>query len=131
MRAAKVVLIDTDVLIWLARGNANASRVIKALDDWAISSVSYTELLQLCHTKQEQKALQKAFKSSQDTILGITPAINDQAIALVEIHALSHSLLMADALIAATALEHSLPLLTGNGKHFKVVEGLQIVIFKP
>lgn len=131
MSAAREVLIDTDVLIWLARGNANASRVIESLGDWAISSVSYMEMLQGCRSKQEQKALQKAFKSTPDTILGITPAINDQAIALVEQHALSHSLHMADALIAATALEHSLPLLTGNGKHFKVVDGLQVVIFKP
>ena len=131
MSAAKQVLIDTDVLIWLARGNAHASRVIESLGDWAISSVSYMEMLQGCRDKREQKALQKAFKSTPDTILGITPAINDQAIALVELHALSHSLHMADALIAATALEHSLPLLTGNGKHFKVVDGLQVVIFKP
>ena len=131
MSAAKEVLIDTDVLIWLARGNPNASRVIDALGDWVISSVSYMEMLQGCRNKHEQKTLQKAFRSTQDTILGITPAINDQAVALVERYALSHSLLMADALIAATALEHSLPLLTGNGKHFKVVDGLQIVIFKP
>jgi predicted nucleic acid-binding protein len=51
--------------------------------------------------------------------------------ALVELHALSHSLYMADALIAATALAHSLPILTGNAKHFKVVAGLQVVVFKP
>lgn len=131
MSALKEVLIDTDVLIWLARGNANASRVIDSLGDWAISSVSYMEMLQGSRNKTEQKALQKAFKSTPDTILGITPAINDQAAELVELHALSHSLQMADALIAATALEHSLPLLTGNGKHFKVVNGLQVVVFKP
>ena len=131
MSASKEVLIDTDVLIWLARGNPNASRVIDALGDWVISSVSYMEMLQGCRNKHEQKALQKAFRSTQDTMLGVTPAINDHAIALVEQHALSHNLYMADALIAATALEHSLPLLTGNGKHFKVVDGLQIVIFKP
>jgi predicted nucleic acid-binding protein len=131
MSVSKEVLIDTDVLIWLAHGNANASRVITSLGDWAISSVSYMEMVQGCRNKAEQKALQKAFKSTQDTILGITPAINDQAMALVELHALSHSLYMADALIAATALAHSLPILTGNAKHFKVVAGLQVVVFKP
>lgn len=131
MSTLKEMLIDTDVLIWLARGNANASRLINSLGDWAISSVSYMEMLQGCRNKTEQKALHKAFKSTPDTILGISPGINDQAIELVELHALSHSLHMADALIAATALEHSLPLLTGNGKHFKVVNGLKVVVFKP
>ena len=131
MSTVKEVLIDTDVLIWLARGNVNASRVIESLGDWAISSISYTEMIQGCRNKAEQKALQKAFKSTEDTILGVTPGINDQAVALVELHALSHSLHMADALIAATALEHSLPLLTGNAKHFEVVHGLQVVVFKP
>ena len=131
MKSPKEVLIDTDVLIWLARGNANASRTIESLSDWAISSVSYMEMLQGCRNKTEQKALQKAFKSTPDTILGLTPGINERAVELVEQHALSHSLHMADALIAATALEHGLPLLTGNAKHFKIVSGLQLVVFKP
>lgn len=131
MSTAKEVLIDTDVLIWLARGNANASRVIDSLGDWAISSVSYMEMVQGCRNKTEQKAFQKAFKSTPETILGLTPGINDHAVSLVEQHALSHSLHMADALIAATALEHGLPLLTGNAKHFKVVDGLQVIVFKP
>jgi predicted nucleic acid-binding protein len=131
MTVPKEVLIDTDVLIWFARGNAHASRAIESLTDWAISSVSYMEMLQGCRNKTEQKALQKAFRSSPETILGLTPGISDRAVELVEQHALSHSLHMADALIAATALEHGLPLLTGNAKHFKVVHGLQVVVFKP
>jgi len=61
----------------------------------------------------------------------LTPAIGEHATVLVEDHALSNSLFLADALIAATALEHGLPLLTGNAKHFRVVPGLQLVVFKP
>ncbi|MDP3650064.1 MAG: type II toxin-antitoxin system VapC family toxin [Rhodoferax sp.] len=131
MSSPKEVLIGTDVLIWLARGNANASHVIESLGDWSISSVSYMEMLQGCRNKAERKAVQKAFKSTQNTILGVTAAINDQAVALLELYTLPNSLQMADALIAATALEHSLPLLTCNGKLFKVVNGLQVVVFKP
>jgi predicted nucleic acid-binding protein len=125
------VLIDTDVLIWLARGNANAQRVVAALTDWSISAVSYMELVQGCRNKTELKAMQKAFKSSQSAIQALTPSISEHAIALVENHALSHGLHMADALIAATALEHALPLVTGNAKHFQVVPGLKVIVFKP
>jgi len=38
----------------------------------------------------------------------------------------SRGLQMGDALIAATALEHQLPVLTGNVKHFAAVEHLLI-----
>lgn len=42
---------------------------------------------------------------------------------------LSHGLGMGDALIAATALEHGLPLLTANVKHFAPIAGLNIERF--
>ncbi|MDN5872642.1 MAG: PIN domain-containing protein [Nitrococcus sp.] len=38
---------------------------------------------------------------------------------------------LADALIAATALEHGLPLLTGNDRHYQAVDGLEIAHFRP
>lgn len=44
--------------------------------------------------------------------------------------ALSHGLQLGDALIAATALEHDLTVLTGNAKHFGAVGGLQVERFE-
>lgn len=38
---------------------------------------------------------------------------------------------MGDALIAATALEHGLPVLSGNVKHFAAIQGLLIEGFSP
>ena len=46
-------------------------------------------------------------------------------------YALSHSVHVADALIAATAIGHGLPLLTANFKHFSAIGGLELVVFKP
>ena len=46
--------------------------------------------------------------------------------ALMERHHLSHALGMADALIAATALTREAPLLTGNVKPYRMVEGLAL-----
>ena len=54
-----------------------------------------------------------------------------QAIALMESLTLSHGLQMGDALIAATALEQWLTLLTGNVKYFRAVGGLQLEAFVP
>ena len=129
------VLIDSDVLIWLTRGNASAVAVLQNTPDWVISAASYMELAQGCRNKTELKAMQKAFKSSendaQPDILPITQTISNMACTLVEKYALSHSVHMADALIAATAMTHSLPLMTANNKHFSAIAGLKIQVFKP
>jgi predicted nucleic acid-binding protein len=125
------VLVDSDVLIWTLRGNAAAIATLATLADWRISAISYMELAQGCRNKSELKALQKAFKSNAQDVLPLTPAISDLACSLVEKHALSHSLHMADALIAATAIDHSLPLLTANAKHFSAVAGLKVQVFRP
>ena len=129
------VLIDSDVLIWLTRGNASAVAVVQNTPDWVISAVSYMELAQGCRNKTELKAMQKAFKSSENNalpdILPITQTISNLACTLVEKYALSHSVHMADALIAATAMTYSLPLITANNKHFSAIDGLKIQVFKP
>lgn len=129
--AASGVLIDSDVLIWFARGNARAVAKLRGLADRYISAVSYMELAQGCRNKAELKVLQKAFKSSAHDVLPITQGISDLACALVEKYALSHSVHVADALIAATAINHGLPLLTANAKHFSVIDGLEVLVFKP
>ena len=126
-----MVLIDTDVLIWFIRGHAGAQLAISKQDDWCISAVTYMELLQGCKNKTELKKLQRTFHSNPNTVLPLLEGISHSACELVTQHALSHSLQMADALIAATALEHGLPLLTGNVKHFKPVAGLELIAFKP
>ena len=44
---------------------------------------------------------------------------------------LIHGLQMGDALIAATALDHGLPVLTANVKHFSPIRGLKVEAFLP
>ena len=129
--SASGVLIDSDVLIWYARGNARAIATVNGATGWCISAVSYMELAQGCRNKAELKAMQVAFKSGEADVLPITQTISDAACRLVEKYALSHSVHLADALIAATAMAHALPLLTANTKHFSAVAGLRVVVFKP
>ena len=124
------VLVDSDVLIWTLRGNARALAHLQGLPDWHISAVSYMELAQGCRNKTELKAMQKAFKSASSDVLPITVGISEMACQLVEKYALSYSLYMADALIAATAISYSLPLLTGNNKHFAAVPRLEVEVFR-
>ena len=64
------------------------------------------------------------------TLLPLSAASTQQAIALMESLTLSHGLQMGDALIAATALKHNLPVLTANTKHFSAIQGLVIEAFE-
>ena len=91
-----------------------------------MSAVSYLEVLQGMRNKAELAAVKKMLERRQATLLPITAAVTEQAIKLMVSLTLSHGLQMGDALIAATALEHGLPVLTGNVKHFAAVPGLLI-----
>lgn len=125
------MLVDTDVLIWHLRGYPQATRRLDQLPNLTISSVTYLELLQGMRNKAELVAVQKMLQRRQTVTLPITEAITHRAKELMEAMTLSHGLQMGDALIAATALEHGLPVLTGNVKHFAAVPALQIEGFVP
>lgn len=120
------MLVDTDVLIWHLRGYPQATRRLDELPSLTLSAVSYLELLQGMRNKAELVAVQKMLQRRRATMLPVTEAITQRAIALMEVLTLSHGLQMGDALIAATALDHGLPVLTGNVRHFAAVPGVLI-----
>ena len=126
-----MVLVDTDVLIWHLRGYAQATRRLDQLGSLTLSAVSYLEVLQGMRNNVELAAVKKMLERRSATMLPISEAITQRAIALMESLTLSHGLQMGDALIAASALVHQLPVLTGNVKHFAAVEGLQVEAFVP
>lgn len=49
----------------------------------------------------------------------------------MEAFALSGGMDIADALIAATAAEHKIPICTANDKHYKAIPGIDLDIFRP
>ena len=124
------MLIDSDVLIWLTRGNTQAKTRLERINPWRISIITYLELAQGCRSKQELERIKQGLAISQTDIIHITPAISARAAQLVDIYTLSNGLQLADALIAATALEHKLILLTGNAKHFAAIADLDIERFE-
>ncbi len=48
------ILIDTDVLIWKLRGNANAAERLDQAGGFVLSAVSYMELIQGVRDKAEE-----------------------------------------------------------------------------
>lgn len=120
-------MFDTDVLIW---GNMNAAGVIDAAGERALSIVSLMELLQGARSKMEARQIQQSLRSLEFHILPLSEAIGATAAALIEQHALANGIQVADALIAATAIDSGYPQCTGNVKHFRPIRALSWVAFR-
>jgi predicted nucleic acid-binding protein len=125
------VLIDTDVLIWYLRGHLRAAQFLDALPSLALSSVTYMELAQGCRNRGELNCLKEDLRQRQAIILPITESVSNLASQLIEAHCFASGLQLADALIAATAIEHKRILVSANGKHFRVIPPLNLQIFEP
>jgi predicted nucleic acid-binding protein len=125
------MIFDTDVLIWAARGNSSAARVIDTTANRALSIISLMELLQGARSKLEARRIRQSLLALQFRILPLSESIGANAAALIEQHALAHGIQVADALIAATAMEIGEPLCTSNVKHFRPLRRLSLVAFRP
>ena len=123
-------LIDSDVLIWLTRGDESARERLAQIAPWRISVITYLEIAQGCRNKQELDRVKRGLRQRQTEVILLTPTISERAIELIEAYSLSSGLLLADAFIAATAIENGLTLLTGNSKHFAPIRNLQTEIFE-
>ena len=126
-----MLLIDSDVLIWYMRGNPKAYKVIEEQNGFFVSVVSYMELVQGMQNTRELTLLRKTMRNWNAKILYINEDISAKAMFFVEQHYLSHSIVLADALIAATAVSNGLKLLTSNIKHYKILKNLELETFKP
>ena len=123
--------VDADVLIWHLRGYPQATRRLDELGALTLSAISWLEVLQGMRNKAELVAVKKMLAHRAATLLPVSEAITRRAIDLMEAITLSHGLQMGDTLIAATALDHGLPVLTANVKHFGAVQGLKVEAFTP
>ncbi|MGZ5071283.1 MAG: PIN domain-containing protein [Methylobacter sp.] len=125
------MIFDTNILIYADRGVVSAKELILNTQNRSISAVTYMEYVPFCRTKKELATFEKMLNVLQFTIHEIDHAISYHARQLVQQFALSHSMEMGDALIAATAMAHNELLCTGNAKHFVQINGLMIDHYQP
>jgi predicted nucleic acid-binding protein len=125
------VIFDTDVLIWVQRGHEKAAKWIDQAEERAISIQTYMELFQGARSKSEHKIIRDLLQEFNFAVLPFTENIGHRAAVYVEEYTLKCSLRAGDAIIAATAKENNLVLVTSNAKHFKSITDLQLKIFKP
>ena len=89
------------------------------------------ELVQCAQNKAQQKHTTQFLKEFNFEVLPFTENIGHRASIYLEQYSLSSGIRAGDALIAATAIEFNCMLCTGNQKHFKPIEALQLKIFRP
>ena len=125
------MIFDTDILIWVQRGNEKAAKLIEQDEDRYLSIQSYMELLQGAKNKVHHKYVKDFISEFEFSILPFTENIGHRALIYVEEYALSSNMRAGDAVIAATAVENNMMLASSNIKHFKVVNELQLKSFRP
>jgi len=88
-------------------------------------------LLQGAKNKAQHKKVKDFISDFGFSVLPLTENIGHRALIYVEEFALSANMRAGDAIIAATAIENNLPMVTSNARHFKAVKELQLKVFKP
>jgi predicted nucleic acid-binding protein len=117
--------IDTDVPAAWAHGHAPATYFFLALIKIApplVSRVSALEVLRRTQSDAERRIALGLLRHM--TLLDPTATIAQRAFALLAAVPLPTSLSASDAIVAATAIEHSLPLYTLDPPRFAAVPGL-------
>ncbi|AQQ71817.1 PIN domain protein [Limihaloglobus sulfuriphilus] len=125
------MLFDTDILIWYLRGSSKAAKVIEDTSERQISTVVYMELLQGARDKKEIKIIRAFLKDAGFEILPLTENIGHRASVYMEEYCLKSGMCMADALLASTAVENQLAIITANRKHYKAITELELKVFRP
>jgi predicted nucleic acid-binding protein len=125
------MIFDTDILIWVQRGDKKAAALIEKEQERYLSIQSFMELLQGAANKNQHKYVKSFIHDFQFSILPLTENIGHRALVYVEEYALSSNMRAGDAIIAATAVENNMLLVTSNVKHFRAIKELQLKVFKP
>lgn len=117
-------LADTTVLIEHLRKNEKAIKFIQKYNP-SISIVTIAELIQGARDAREQFSALRLSNSLAQVF--IDRKISSLALELLSKFHLSNGLNFWDAIIAASALDSKLALVTENIKHFKFITGLQVL----
>jgi predicted nucleic acid-binding protein len=123
-----LTIVDSDILIDVARGDGEAIGYLSRLEktsELAISVITHLELIVGCRNKTELQDLEKFLNRYR--ILKLTDQISDRALDLLKQYFLSHGLLIADGLIAATALVHKVAFVSKNQRDFRFIKNLNLL----
>ena len=123
-----LVLCDTNILIDVSRGVERVIDELKQIEEKniAVSVVSAGEFIYGAFNKQELQQILRSLE--QVKLLAIDEEIGNLHLKLLTTYALSHDLSVPDALIAATAIHHTIQLFTLNRKDFQYIPEVNLYV---
>ncbi|MCE2440949.1 MAG: type II toxin-antitoxin system VapC family toxin [Candidatus Latescibacteria bacterium] len=124
------MIFDTDVLIRVFRGHPGAAQLVEEQNERRISLVTYAELIQGARSRQELREIRNFLNDHAFQTLPLSENIGHRACVYMEEYTLKTALSLADALIAATAVEHHMALCTANRKHYRAIGELDLRTFR-
>ena len=116
------MLLDSNIIIYAVQNHNPELLALTQAPESSTSIVSYVEVLGYLNLSEESKqAFERIFATIR--IFPLNLAIEDRAVALRQIRRMG----LGDAIIAATALEHDLTLLTRNTRDFRQITNLRLI----
>ena len=125
-----LIIVDTDILIDVGRGDDFAVTYLENLETdsmIAISSVTQMGLIIGCQNKKELRTTEQFLGRFE--ILSLNEQISNVAVELLRKYRLSHGLLIADAIIAATAISFKVPFVSNNQKDYRFIDTLNLLSY--
>ena len=117
------MLIDTNIAIYASQQQHNALlSFIESMPSRSASIVTYVEALGYHRLAEYERTFLEVFFRDTE-ILSLTDTIADQAISLRQQRRMG----LGDAIIAATAMTHTLALVTQNTEDFRWIYGLELL----
>jgi predicted nucleic acid-binding protein len=117
------VLVDTDILIKVYRGNNDRKIILDNLKNRiAISIITALELYQGVDNSKKIIETSKQIRAYQ--VLHLTQEISVLCLQLFKKYSLKRKIRLADCFIATTSLYFRLPLYTDNIKDYNFYEGI-------
>ena len=127
-----LTLVDTDILIDLSLDDVQAIQVLKGLEQQstlAVSTITVMELIVGCRNKNELRSTDRLLERFK--IILLNEQVSVRAVELIRKYRLSHGLLLADAMIAATALSMDCDFITKNQRDYRFIEGVKLLPYPP
>jgi hypothetical protein len=117
--------IDTDVMVDVSRRMAAAAAYLDSLDEIRLSIITAHELIVGARSQRDAAGIDSLIKSYA-VHADLDARIMGLAYELLKRYAKSDGLRTFDALIAATAMEEGLVLVSKNRKHFQMIPELDL-----
>lgn len=131
------MILDTSFLIDVMRGDGDAVEELKKVESSQIQQkVASITILEL-YEGVERTLTSTEEKEKVERVLGSKPVVSGDASVMERAGRLSGQLRddgeqidREDCIVASTALKEGEPVLTGNDKHFKRIDGIEIRTYR-